>query len=152
MDSKAPSGGGVRPPLPPKGDSQGAPPPQPPPRKNKRSGFGFSKKDQVRKRGVEVGRLAVSVADCMSYLRVCVWRGRGRCTVAVGIEVAGSPALCELVWPASFSFFTVFFSHTLYDDYMFVLHRKYIVSEIHYSEMQKSFWNCHMLVDIVIAL
>ncbi|ROT68259.1 hypothetical protein C7M84_013611 [Penaeus vannamei] len=46
VDSKAPSGGGVRPPLPPKGDSQGAPPPQPPPRKNKRSGFGFSKKDQ----------------------------------------------------------------------------------------------------------
>ncbi|XP_047495705.1 E3 ubiquitin-protein ligase lubel-like isoform X18 [Penaeus chinensis] len=46
VDSKAPSGGGVRPPLPPKGDTQGAPPPQPPPRKNKRSGFGFSKKDQ----------------------------------------------------------------------------------------------------------
>lgn len=74
MDSKAPSGGGVRPPLPPKGDTQGAPPPQPPPRKNKRSGFGFSKKDQVRKRGVEADCLAVSVADCMSYLPVCATR------------------------------------------------------------------------------
>ncbi|XP_068220489.1 E3 ubiquitin-protein ligase lubel [Palaemon carinicauda] len=50
VDSLNSSGGGVRPPLPPKGEGQGAPPPQPPPRKNKRAGFlsntGFSKKEQ----------------------------------------------------------------------------------------------------------
>ncbi|XP_066985657.1 E3 ubiquitin-protein ligase lubel-like isoform X11 [Macrobrachium rosenbergii] len=50
VDSLNSVGGGVRPPLPPKGEGQGAPPPQPPPRKNKRSGFlsntGFNKKEQ----------------------------------------------------------------------------------------------------------
>ncbi|XP_064112924.1 E3 ubiquitin-protein ligase lubel-like isoform X17 [Macrobrachium nipponense] len=50
VDSLNSMGGGVRPPLPPKGEGQGAPPPQPPPRKNKRSGFlsntGFNKKEQ----------------------------------------------------------------------------------------------------------
>ncbi|KAK7079025.1 hypothetical protein SK128_009874 [Halocaridina rubra] len=50
VDTISCTGGGVRPPLPPKGEIQGAPPPQPPPRKNKRSGFlgnaGFSKKEQ----------------------------------------------------------------------------------------------------------
>ncbi|KAG0723981.1 hypothetical protein GWK47_005317 [Chionoecetes opilio] len=48
VDTKIPTGGGVRPPLPPKGE---VPPPQPPPRKNKRAGFlsnaAFVKKDQA---------------------------------------------------------------------------------------------------------
>ncbi|KAG0721316.1 hypothetical protein GWK47_006423 [Chionoecetes opilio] len=48
VDTKIPTGGGVRPPLPPKGE---VPPPQPPPRKNKRAGFlsnpAFGKKDQA---------------------------------------------------------------------------------------------------------
>lgn len=50
VDNSSAGGGGVRPPLPPKGEPQGAPPPQPPPRKNKRSGFlsnaAFNKKEQ----------------------------------------------------------------------------------------------------------
>ncbi|XP_042232259.1 E3 ubiquitin-protein ligase lubel-like isoform X26 [Homarus americanus] len=52
VDCKSTTGGGVRPPLPPKGEVQGGvPPPQPPPRKNKRSGFlsstAFNKRDQT---------------------------------------------------------------------------------------------------------
>ncbi|MPC07855.1 hypothetical protein E2C01_000422 [Portunus trituberculatus] len=64
VDTKTPTGGVVRPPLPPKGE---VPPPQPPPRKNKRAGFlsstSFSKKDQAYGRPGTVASRSTSMTN-----------------------------------------------------------------------------------------
>ncbi|XP_045618058.2 E3 ubiquitin-protein ligase lubel isoform X11 [Procambarus clarkii] len=71
VDSRPPAGGGIRPPLPPKGESQGGvPPPQPPPRKNKRAGFlsssAFSKKEQMYARPGTVTSRSTSMTNLQS--------------------------------------------------------------------------------------